>query len=318
MPSGSCASEPAPPGSPWRRATSAARSLSSGSRTFALKTSTTSSDPRCASSSSRRSPNPRRCRSSGCGAYTSPPWPRMRATASSTGSTYGTRSVRNSPISSPTLVRTSSPTTTRAPMPRSIARRAPSRVWWSVMHTTSMSAAATRSASWSSVVVASPDHTVCSWQSTRTSRVTGSGLVGPEERDAHLLVVLPGQGDALADVDLLWRRACDLGEQPKPLVDVHECQHVWGASPEERLAVLADDRVRVDRSAAGRRALLEVGAGAVRAVAARVEDDAAAAPADLVREAPRARRLPERPRVGLGEAGQRPRGLSAAGAHGRP
>src|SRR5213595_2572566 len=39
---------------------------------------------------------------------------------------------------------------------------------WSVMNTTSRRSRAARSASWSSVVTASPDATVCRWQSTRT------------------------------------------------------------------------------------------------------------------------------------------------------
>ena len=67
---------------------------------------------------------------------------------------------------SPSGVLISSPTITRTP--RSLAAAAAEISLWSVMNTTSRLSRAARSASWSSVVTASPDATVCRWQSTRT------------------------------------------------------------------------------------------------------------------------------------------------------
>ena len=69
---------------------------------------------------------------------------------------------------SPSGVLISSPTMTRTPRFRPAARTAAEISLWSVMNTTSRLSWAARSASWSSVVTASPDATVCRWQSTRT------------------------------------------------------------------------------------------------------------------------------------------------------
>ena len=69
---------------------------------------------------------------------------------------------------SPSGVLISSPTTTRTPRFWPAALTAAEISLWSVMHTTSRLSWAARSASWSSVVTASPDATVCRWQSTRT------------------------------------------------------------------------------------------------------------------------------------------------------
>src|SRR5215472_13955029 len=89
------------------------------------------------------------------------------------------RSARNRPITSPACVLTSSPTITRAPpRPPAVAAFTAAEVTlWSVMQTTSIRSAAARSASWSSVVTASPDAAVCRWQSTRTqpARIPATG-----------------------------------------------------------------------------------------------------------------------------------------------
>src|SRR5205807_8702183 len=93
----------------------------------------------------------------------------MRATASSGLIPYGSRSVRKRPISSPAHVRSSWPTTTRqGSWPVRSRARAPLTVPWSVMHSTSTPLDRTASSSSSGVVVASPDHMVWRWRSTRT------------------------------------------------------------------------------------------------------------------------------------------------------
>jgi hypothetical protein len=74
---------------------------------------------------------------------------------------------------SPSGVLISSPTMTRTPTFWPAAVTAAEVSLWSVMNTTSRLSRAARSASSSSVVTASPDATVCRWQSTRT-RLTGS------------------------------------------------------------------------------------------------------------------------------------------------
>src|SRR5215470_11545798 len=107
------------------------------------------------------------------------------------------RSARNRPITSPACVLTSSPTITRAPpRPPAVAAFTAAEVTlWSVMQTASIRSAAARSASWSSVVTASPDATVCRWQSTRTqpARISdtachaGLGLQGLERAPGAVL-----------------------------------------------------------------------------------------------------------------------------------
>ncbi|OLT05055.1 hypothetical protein BJF90_20580 [Pseudonocardia sp. CNS-004] len=90
------------------------------------------------------------------------------ATTSRSGSTYGIRSVRNSPSTSPSGVRISSPTSMRTPRSRSRAATAAATSWWSVTNTTSMPCASARAASSSTPSTESPDATVWTWQSTRT------------------------------------------------------------------------------------------------------------------------------------------------------
>src|SRR5579872_1477906 len=113
-------------------------------------------------------------------------------------------------MSSPRGVRISSPTTTRTPRSRRSASSAASIAWWSVMHTTSRPVRSTRSANWSSVVTASPERTVCRWQSTRTqpegrgaaaagvrrppSGLTGAGPVGDTGGIRPSSVLGPGSG----------------------------------------------------------------------------------------------------------------------------
>jgi hypothetical protein len=102
---------------PNSAATAAALSFSAWSSILALKTSMMSAPP-SAHSDGRTRPMLDLTRSNGCGTYTRPPWSLIRATTSASGSTYGIRSVRNSPITSPSGVRISSPTmirTSRSP-----------------------------------------------------------------------------------------------------------------------------------------------------------------------------------------------------------
>ena len=64
--------------------------------------------------------------------YTRPPCALIRLITSPSGSTYGIRSVRNSPITSPFGVLISSPTMIRTPRSRSVAVTAADVTLWSV------------------------------------------------------------------------------------------------------------------------------------------------------------------------------------------
>src|ERR1700759_1935748 len=102
MPAGACASEPAPPGRAQAVARARARSFGTWVSVLALKTSTMSTAPAAHRPGSTR-PRLERSASNGCGAYTRPPCALIRATTSATGSTYGTRSVRKRPRTSPAV-----------------------------------------------------------------------------------------------------------------------------------------------------------------------------------------------------------------------
>ena len=125
--------------------------------------------------------------SNGCGTYTRPPCALIRLITSPSGSTYGIRSVRNSPITSPFGVLISSPTMIRTPRSRSVAVTAADVTLWSVTQTTSRAVCRARSASCSSVSTESPDAAVCRWQSTRTrpagAREPGTGRSTGIDRD---------------------------------------------------------------------------------------------------------------------------------------
>src|SRR5215467_8814410 len=112
--------------------------------------------------------------------------------ASAAASTYGTRSARNRPVTSPACVLISSPTITLAPPRSPAAATAADTTLWSVMHTTSIFSSATRSASWSSVVTASPEATVCRWQSTRTQPARISDTAYPRASGLQGLERAPG------------------------------------------------------------------------------------------------------------------------------
>src|ERR1022692_701013 len=76
------------------------------------------------------------------------------------------------------------------------------------MARTSIRSLATRSASWSSVVTASPDATVCRWQSTRTSPLRMRGA-RPSAAVGNGRVVKVGRGPSAlpGDEDRAGRRA---------------------------------------------------------------------------------------------------------------
>src|SRR5690606_33954206 len=125
---------------------------------------------------------------------------------------------------------------------------------------------------------------------------------GTEDRYGGLAVVLPAHLHPHADVNGVGV-GVDLREQAEALVEVEVRDDVGGAGPEVRVPVPAHDRVRVHDAAAGRVAHLPaVGA-------ARVEHHPAV-PVGGVGEAVLAARPPELGGVGLGEHGQRTRGLS--------
>src|SRR5438874_3315765 len=98
-----------------------------------------------------------------------PPWSWMRLAVSVALSPAGTGVLRNSPISSPSIVKTSSPTITRV-SPARWSSSAPSMESWSVTKTGSRPSERQRLATLAGGSEQSNDAEVCRWRSTRNSR----------------------------------------------------------------------------------------------------------------------------------------------------